>query len=54
MKSKMYMIYDEIDMIANPLTCELNIPLEHKIKLSNVNIIYELTKFLYEKISIEK
>ena len=49
----MYMIYDEVDLIANPLTSELNMPIpESKKDLLNHVIIYELTKLLYEKIFV--
>jgi len=50
---KKYMIYDEVDMMANPLTCELNIPIQKK-KLEEVNLLYKLSELLYTNIFINK
>jgi hypothetical protein len=41
-----YMIYDEVDMMANPLTCELNIPQDKDI-LNNFDFLFQLTKNIY-------
>ncbi len=49
----MYMIYDEVDQMANPLTCELNFP-ENKVNLKNINIILDITKQLYNKIFLNQ
>ena len=43
-----YTIYDEVDMMANPLTCELNIPL-NKDSLST-DILFKLAEILYDEI----
>ena len=43
-----YMIYDEVDMMANPLTCELNKP-SHKLDLPHSEL-YDLAKKLYDNI----
>jgi hypothetical protein len=45
---KQYMIYDEVDMMSNPLTCELNIPLDEKILL-NIDGLYDIARILYVK-----
>ena len=45
----MYVIYDEVDMIANPLSCELNIP-DQITDLQNVNTLFEITEMLYNNI----
>ena len=45
-----YMIYDEIDMMANPLTCELNIPFIKDTLHTSDNILYTLSEILYTKI----
>ena len=43
-----YMIYDEIDTIANPLTCELNKPNEtKKQELTLINDLFTLANELY-------
>lgn len=47
--SKKYMIYDEIDMMANPLTCELNQP-DHSYKLECIDELYLITNILYNEI----
>ena len=47
----MYVIYDEVDMIANPLSCELNIP-DQITDLQNINILFELSELLYQYIFI--
>jgi hypothetical protein len=44
-----YMIYDEIDMMANPLTCELNKP-SHPIQFTAFDDLYILSKILYDDI----
>jgi hypothetical protein len=49
----MYMIYDEVDQMANPLTCELNFP-ENKVNLKNINIILDITKQLYNNIFLNQ
>jgi len=46
---KKYMIYDEVDMMANPLTCELNKPNEPK-KLECIDELYFITNILYNEI----
>jgi hypothetical protein len=46
-----YMIYDEVDIMANPLTCELNIAKENE-KLLEQKKLFKLTKILYEKLFI--
>jgi len=46
---KKYMIYDEVDMMANPLTCELNKPNESK-KLECIDELYFITNILYNEI----
>jgi len=46
---KKYMIYDEVDMMANPLTCELNKPNESK-KLECIDELYLITNILYDDI----
>jgi len=49
-----YMIYDEVDIMANPLTCELNIPKpDTKTSLSNIDLIFDLTKNIYKLIFIK-
>jgi len=48
-----YMIYDEIDMMANPLTCELNKPF-NKLILESTDELYTLSKMLYNDIFINK
>jgi hypothetical protein len=45
----LYMIYDEVDMMANPITCELNIP-KDKLSLENIDDLYSLSKCLFEDI----
>ena len=47
--NNMYMIYDEVDMMANPLTCELNKPSE-LVKLSSVYELFTLSEILYDDI----
>jgi hypothetical protein len=47
--SKKYMIYDEVDMMANPLTCELNIPDVNK-PLESGKYLYLISNILYNKI----
>ena len=37
----MYMIYDEVDLIANPLTSELNMPIPES-KKELINLFYYL------------
>ena len=44
-----YMIYDEVDMIANPLICELNIPMESRT-LSSIDELFKLSNILYNDI----
>jgi hypothetical protein len=44
----LYMIYDEVDMMSNPLTCELNIPSDEK-ELENIDMLYDIAKKLYER-----
>ena len=48
-----YMIYDEVDMLANPLTCELNIPTTEK-HLETINDLYFLSNLIYNQIFINK
>ena len=55
-----YMIYDEIDMIANPLTCELNKPNElnklnevNKQKLISTDDLFKLANLLYTTLYID-
>jgi hypothetical protein len=46
-----YMIYDEVDNMANPQSCELNIPInETKTQLENIELIFNLTKYIYNDI----
>jgi hypothetical protein len=47
-----YMIYDEVDIMANPLTCELNMPINDKTELSNIDLIFNLTKNIYNEMFI--
>jgi hypothetical protein len=47
--SKIYVIFDEVDMMANPLTCEFNIP-EKKQNLELSNLLIDICKIVYEKI----
>jgi hypothetical protein len=47
--SNSYMIYDEVDMMANPLTCELNIP-SNKISLKSIDNLYKLSNAIYNDI----
>jgi len=49
--SKKYMIYDEIDMMANPLTCELNIP-SNILKLEAIDNLYFIGDLIYNNIFI--
>jgi hypothetical protein len=44
-----YMIYDEVDMMANPITCELNIPNEIST-LDNIDILYNIADIIYNDI----
>ena len=46
-----FMIYDEIDMMYNPITCELNLPIDEE-RLLYIDKIYNLTKTLYNNIFI--
>ena len=39
--------YDEVDMLANPLTCELNIPIKESEKEINTNQILNIAMILY-------
>ena len=49
--NKCYMIYDEVDLMSNPLTCELNIPdIETETTLSNIEIIHMITNCFYTDI----
>ena len=53
--TNMYMIYDEVDMMANPLTCELNIPDNEKLlECTKENKLLELCKFIYDDILVSK
>jgi len=45
----MYMIYDEVDMMANPLSCELNIPF-NKEELTHTDELYKLANVIYNDI----
>jgi hypothetical protein len=45
-----YFIYDEIDAMANPMSCELNIP--ETPETLDTKIIFEMSKLLYDKIFI--
>jgi hypothetical protein len=45
-----YVIYDEIDLMSNPLTCELNIPY-NKTNLENTEQIFDISKKLYKMLS---
>ena len=47
--SNKYMIYDEVDMMANPLTCELNIPFNRE-KLTRIDQLYKLSNAIYNDI----
>jgi hypothetical protein len=43
-----YMIYDEVDNMSDPLSCELNIPINSsKTELLNIELIFNLTKNIY-------
>jgi hypothetical protein len=44
-----YMIYDEIDMMANPLTCELNKPFNNQ-QFTSFDELYKLSEILYDDI----
>ena len=44
-----YMIYDEVDFMANPMTCELNIPQE-QTNLENNTFLLIISECLYELI----
>ena len=48
-----YMIYDEVDFMANPMTCELNIS-QDKTNLENDEFLYIICECLYEKIFVDK
>ena len=49
-KKYIYVIYDEVDLMADPLTCELNLIKDKKIELKNEIIIHFLSFVLYESI----
>ena len=42
-----YVIYDEVDMLANPTTCELNVPLTTK-ELENYDQLYVVAKIIHD------
>jgi hypothetical protein len=46
---KKYMIYDEVDMMANPLTCELNKPF-NEVQLNSIDELYKISEILYNDI----
>jgi hypothetical protein len=46
-------IYDEVDMISNPLTSELNIPDKKLDNLENIDQIHNIAEILYEKLKDE-
>lgn len=48
-----YMIYDEVDFMANPITCELNIS-QDRTKLENDEFLYVISECLYKKIFVDK
>jgi hypothetical protein len=48
-----YMIYDEVDMIANPIKNELNIPID-MVSVNNIDKYIEIFNILYEKIIINE
>jgi hypothetical protein len=48
--SNKYMIYDEVDFMANPLTNELNIQLDNKKEISNIPILYQTINLIYNNI----
>lgn len=45
---KSYILFDEIDLLANPLTCELNFQYGLKTKMDEYNHIIDLAKVYYE------
>ena len=49
-KSDCFVIYDEIDLMANPLTCELNIPKNEIKSLNNFDLLFDLTEQFYSNI----
>ena len=44
-----FMIYDEVDMMANPLSCELNIP-NDKTNLTDIKLLFDISGMLYNGI----
>ena len=52
-KSNYIVFYDEVDMLANPLTCELNIPTKESEKEINTKQILEISKKLYSLLENE-
>ena len=49
-----YFIYDEIDMMSNPMTSELNMPFGEKNILSNLDAIYKLTNVFYNNLFLNQ